>query len=680
MTTFLASFPSPPQGVWHLGVIPIRAYALCIIVGIIVALVIGDRRWVARGGEQGVIYDIALWAVPFGLVGGRVYHVITDWPKYFGDDGSGFIAALKIWEGGLGIWGAVAFGGVGAWIGCRVRGIPLPAFGDAIAPGIVLAQAIGRVGNYFNQELYGRATSLPWGLEIYERRDAYGNLSLMDGVSTGQLAEPHPVHPTFLYELLWNVLVFVLLIWVDRRFKIGHGRLFALYVAAYCVGRFWVELLRNDPATLISGIRINSFTSTFVFIGAVVYVVLAPKGREDPKSLAGKPREPTTEEPEPEEPEKPEESLRGEDSELVEWTKGLVGAASTSGVVAGVAVAAADDDDEPDESSAETEAQAEESSEESEAAGESGQPANAEAEVAEEPAAEPDEAPVAGVVEDEPKQDEAAESAAETEARAEESSEVSEAPEAPETAGVSEQAAEAVVVEDEGTEADSETAEQAEEPTEVPEPETAEVAEDEPTPDEAEESSAETEAQAGESSEEPEPETNRSRRGPNPTQDEAEESSAETEAQAGESSEVSEAASEQPAEAVVVEDEGTEDDEKPKRRPQNPARNQNRRPPKSPRTNPRRMRPRRAQPKPKRRLRNPARFQKRPGYLNRRTNQSSLQTPKPRNPPRLSVTSLTLPNRKMKPERLNPKRSRPSLKLRLRTPERLRRLSRPPPT
>ena len=165
---------------------PIRAYALFIIVGIVVALVIGDRRWEARGGERGVIYDIALWAVPFGLIGGRLYHVITDWTTYFGDGGAGLGAALRVWDGGLGIWGAVALGGVGAWIGCRRRGIPLPAFGDAVAPGIVLAQAIGRLGNYFNQELYGRPTTLPWGLEIYERRDASGALDSLNGVSTGQ--------------------------------------------------------------------------------------------------------------------------------------------------------------------------------------------------------------------------------------------------------------------------------------------------------------------------------------------------------------------------------------------------------------------------------------------------------------------------------------------------------------
>ncbi|MGB6515877.1 MAG: prolipoprotein diacylglyceryl transferase, partial [Mycobacterium sp.] len=286
-TTVIAYFPSPPQGVWHLGPVPIRAYALFIIVGIVAALLIGDRRWAARGGERGVIYDIALWAVPFGLIGGRLYHLATDWRTYFGEGGVGPVAALRIWDGGLGIWGAVALGGVGAWIACRRRGIPLPAFGDAIAPGIVLAQAIGRLGNYFNQELFGRETTMPWGLEIFYRRDPAGFVDVhsLDGVSTGQLAMV--VQPTFLYELLWNLLVFAVLIYVDRRFTIGHGRLFALYVAGYCVGRFCIELLRDDSATHIAGIRINSFTSTFVFIGAVVYVILAPKGREDPATLSG---------------------------------------------------------------------------------------------------------------------------------------------------------------------------------------------------------------------------------------------------------------------------------------------------------------------------------------------------------------------------------------------------------
>jgi prolipoprotein diacylglyceryl transferase len=286
-TTVIAYFPSPPQGVWHIWLVPIRAYALFIILGIVAALIIGDRRWVARGGERGVIYDIALWAVPFGLIGGRLYHLATDWRTYFGDGGAGPIAALRIWDGGLGIWGAVALGGVGAWIACRRREIPLPAFGDAIAPGIILAQAIGRLGNYFNQELFGRETTMPWGLEIFYRRDPAGFVDVhsLDGVSTGQLAMV--VQPTFLYELLWNLLVFALLIYLDRRFTIGHGRLFAFYIAGYCVGRFAIELLRDDTATHIAGIRINSFTATFIFIGAVVYLILAPKGREDPAALSG---------------------------------------------------------------------------------------------------------------------------------------------------------------------------------------------------------------------------------------------------------------------------------------------------------------------------------------------------------------------------------------------------------
>lgn len=323
ITTLLAAFPSPPQGVWYLGPVPIRAYALCIIVGIVVALVIGDRRWEARGGERGVIYDIALWAVPFGLIGGRIYHLMTDWRTYFGERGAGLGAALRIWEGGLGIWGAVAFGGVGAWIACRRRGIPLPAFGDAIAPGIVLAQAIGRLGNYFNQELYGRETTLPWGMEVFYRRDASGMVDVhsLDGVSTGQVAAV--VHPTFLYEMLWNVLVFVLLLYADRKYRLGHGRLFALYVASYCVGRFCVELLRDDTATQIAGIRINVFTATFVFVGAVVYMVLAPKGREDPATLRGRHA--------PAEEESPVEELAEE----------LVGAAKGSGILAAVMVAGA---------------------------------------------------------------------------------------------------------------------------------------------------------------------------------------------------------------------------------------------------------------------------------------------------------------------------------------------------
>ncbi|WP_249644878.1 prolipoprotein diacylglyceryl transferase [Nocardia sputi] len=278
----LAYLPSPAQGVWQIGPFPLRAYALCIILGIVVAIWWGERRWRARGGQPGAILDVAMFAVPFGLVGGRLYHVATDWQKYFGADGNP-VDALKIYQGGLGIWGAVLLGGVGAWIGCRVYRIPLPALGDALAPPILLAQAIGRLGNYFNQELYGRETDLPWGLEIYRRVGDDGRLDMMNGVSTGVVEKI--VHPTFLYELLWNVLVVVLLVLVDKRLRIGHGRLFALYVAGYCFGRFFIELMRADEATKIAGIRINSFTSAVVFLGAIAYFVFATKGRETPEQL-----------------------------------------------------------------------------------------------------------------------------------------------------------------------------------------------------------------------------------------------------------------------------------------------------------------------------------------------------------------------------------------------------------
>lgn len=401
MTKLLAYFPSPPQGVWHLGPVPIRAYALFIIAGIVAALLIGDRRWEARGGERGVIYDIALWTVPFGLVGGRLYHLATDWRTYWGPGGAGFGAAVRIWDGGLGIWGAVALGAVGAWIGCRRHGIPLPAFADALAPGIILAQAIGRLGNYFNQELYGRETTLPWGLEIFYRRDPSGYIDphSLDGVSTGQVALV--VQPTFLYELLWNLLIFVALLYADRRLTLGHGRLFALYVAGYCVGRFCVELLRDDTATHIAGIRINSFTSTFVFIGAVVYLMAAPKGREDPESMRGNQYV-------EEEPAEPEPATVAATTEAA--TEGV--AAPTDGAEAAGADAtaqrpeesaepdvekpeseeteAAEEAEEPESEETEAEAAEEPESEETEAAEEAGEP---EAEEPEAPEAEEPEEP-----------------------------------------------------------------------------------------------------------------------------------------------------------------------------------------------------------------------------------------------------------------------------------------------
>jgi len=286
-SAFLATIPSPDRGVWDVGPLSLRAYALCIILGIVVAIWLGERRWQARGGSKGTVIDVAVWAAPMGLIGGRIYHVITDHQLYFGE-GRDPVRALYIWEGGLGIWGAIALGAVGAWIACRRKGVPLPALADAVAPGIVIAQAIGRLGNYFNQELYGGPTDLPWGLEIYRRvsQDNPGMEDPLNGVALNDVPV-EIVHPTFLYELLWNLGVALLIIWLDRRLRLGHGRVFALYVAGYTAGRFWIELMRTDPANEILGLRVNVWMSALVFVGAVVYFVLARvKGpREAPETL-----------------------------------------------------------------------------------------------------------------------------------------------------------------------------------------------------------------------------------------------------------------------------------------------------------------------------------------------------------------------------------------------------------
>jgi prolipoprotein diacylglyceryl transferase len=281
VTALPTYLPSPPQGVWEVGPVPLRAYALCIIAGIVVAILWTERRFVARGGEPGTVTDIAVFAVPFGLVGGRLYHVATDWPTYFGPGGDP-VAALYIWQGGLGIWGAIALGGVGAWIGCRRRGVPLTAFADAAAPGIVTAQAIGRLGNWFNQELYGAPTTLPWGLELYRRVDpATGVTDNLTGVAV-DTTPVAIVHPTFLYELLWNLAVAALVVWADRRFRLSRGRAFALYVAGYTAGRFVIELMRTDPATRVFGdVRINVVVSAVVFVGAVAYLWWVRGPREE---------------------------------------------------------------------------------------------------------------------------------------------------------------------------------------------------------------------------------------------------------------------------------------------------------------------------------------------------------------------------------------------------------------
>ena len=257
----LAFIPSPSTGVLHLGPLPLRAYAACILLGVVVAVIVGERRWVARGGAKGLVTDIASIGVPCGLVGARLYHVITSPAAYFGRDGVP-LHALFIWRGGLGIWGGVLGGGLGAAVVLRRRGVDIGAFADAVAPGIVIAQAIGRFGNYFNQELFGRPTTLPWGLRI----DPANRPAGFTQFATFQ--------PTFLYESLWDLGVAALVIVAERRFRLRRGRAFALYVAAYCVGRAWIEALRIDDANHLFGLRLNDYVAIVVFLAGTAFIVL----------------------------------------------------------------------------------------------------------------------------------------------------------------------------------------------------------------------------------------------------------------------------------------------------------------------------------------------------------------------------------------------------------------------
>ena len=282
-TTILANIPSPPQGVWHIGWFPVRAYALCIITGILLAMWVGTRRYRARGGDPDVIWDAAIVAIPMGIIGGRLYHVLTDHDKYFGP-GKDPLQALNITAGGLGIWGAVALGAASVWLLLRWKKIAVGPVADALAPGIVLAQAVGRLGNWFNQELYGAETTVPWALDIYYRVDEQGAFAPLTGRSTGEVIAS--VHPTFLYELVWNLLVFAFLLWADKHFRLGHGRVFWLYVAGYTMGRFAIELMRTDAATLILGLRVNTWVSGLLFVVSLGIFFLLPRGREAEKELA----------------------------------------------------------------------------------------------------------------------------------------------------------------------------------------------------------------------------------------------------------------------------------------------------------------------------------------------------------------------------------------------------------
>jgi len=263
--------PSPPSPVmFEVGPFALRYYGLCIALGIIVATWLTGRELERKGYEGALALDSLFYIVPLGFVGARAYHVITDYDLYADDP---FPGVFEVWNGGLGIYGGVVGGFVGLLIFARIRGISPLAFADAVAPGLILAQAIGRWGNYFNQELFGRPSDLPWAIRIAPENRPVG------------YADATTFHPTFLYESIWDVVVFLILLWVSRRFadRLKNGDLFVLYVSLYSLGRFFVETLRVDPAFLIGGtIRGNLFVSSLLALSfAMILLLRHSRSRND---------------------------------------------------------------------------------------------------------------------------------------------------------------------------------------------------------------------------------------------------------------------------------------------------------------------------------------------------------------------------------------------------------------
>jgi prolipoprotein diacylglyceryl transferase len=264
----LAYLPSPSSGEIRIGPLPLRAYGLLIALGVYAAVVVAGRRYRRRGGDPELITAIAIWAVPGGIIGARIYHVATDYELYTHH----LTGIFKIWDGGLGIWGGVLGGvAVGAWVAHR-RGADVRMLLDVVAPALPLAQAIGRWGNYFNQELFGRPTTLPWALKIDA---AHRPL---------QYAQYKTFQPTFLYECLWDLTVVGVVLLVERRARLRKGYLFAVYVAAYTFGRFWIESLRIDFAHKFLGLRLNDWTSIVVFVVAVGLIVRGRRPEAEPES------------------------------------------------------------------------------------------------------------------------------------------------------------------------------------------------------------------------------------------------------------------------------------------------------------------------------------------------------------------------------------------------------------
>lgn len=281
MTTF-ASIPSPTFSVFHIGPLTIHMYAICILIGIVFAVWILTVRWRKVGGNFDQVLDTTLVAVPCGLVGARLYHCITTPESYFPPTGN-LVDIIKVWEGGMAIFGGVGVGALAAFLWCRHRRYPYALLADCLAPGLMVAQAIGRLGNWFNQELYGKPTTLPWGLELNDAEAIGKNEVCYNGqpCPTGTL-----FHPTFLYEMLWNLFGAAMIVIIGHRLanRLRAGQQFAMYMMWYGLGRTWIESLRINYSTEILGIRTNIWTAILVCLaGAVLFAALHRYGRPTPE-------------------------------------------------------------------------------------------------------------------------------------------------------------------------------------------------------------------------------------------------------------------------------------------------------------------------------------------------------------------------------------------------------------
>jgi prolipoprotein diacylglyceryl transferase len=266
----LASIPSPASNGIHLGPLEVRVYGLMYLLGLFAAIAITARRWERQGGSRELVHEVALWAFPAGLIGGRLYFLATSWNEV----PDHWWGPLAVWRGGLGIWGGIALGTAAGLLVLRRRGADIPRFLDAAAPALLVAQAIGRVGNYFNQELFGRPTNLPWGLEIDQTH------------RPARYAAYDTFHPTFLYELSWNLGLAATLVWLGRHRHIRAPGLFALYVAGYSGFRIFEELLRTDPAHHILGLRLNFFVATVLCLTGLVWFARTQRTRSSQRRLS----------------------------------------------------------------------------------------------------------------------------------------------------------------------------------------------------------------------------------------------------------------------------------------------------------------------------------------------------------------------------------------------------------